>query len=91
MVYPDMEVEMKTRNRQQQEIDWLNEKVQLLERIIELEKQLRVLQPQPIYIPYQPYVPTEPKPWNPYNPTIIYGDTTAQTMMINDQCQTYLS
>jgi hypothetical protein len=79
---------MKTRNRQQQEIDWLNEKVQLLERIIELEKQLRVLSPQPIYIPYQPYVPApSPYPWSP----IVYGDSTAQTMMISDQCQTYLS
>lgn len=86
---------MKTRNRQQQEIEWLNEKVQLLERIIELEKQLRMLQPQPIYIPYQPYNPTyNPNPWwGPYQPATPTwtGDTTSQTFVIDDKCQVFMT
>lgn len=79
---------MKTRNRQQQEIDWLNEKVQLLERIVELEKQLRMLNTQPIYIPYSPPQPW--RPWDPYQPTITYRDTT-QVITVGDCCQTYMS
>lgn len=77
---------MKTRTRQQQEIEWLKEKIQLLERITELEKQLRMLNTQPIYIPYTP----TPQPWNPYNPTIIYGDSTAQIIACDDQCQVFM-
>ena len=84
---------MKTRNRQQQEIEWLKEKIILLERIVELERQLRQT---PITIPAYPTYPTLPeypnpwRPWDPYHPTWI-GDTASQTIVVDDRCQVFMT
>ena len=84
---------MKTRNRQQQEIEWLKEKIILLERIVELERQLREANRTTITIPAypNPFTPFTPDPWwDPYKPTWI-GDTTSQTIMVDDRCQVFMT
>ena len=50
------------------ELDWLREKVKLLERIAELEKEVAALKanPQITYVPYYP------NGTYPYYPTVTY-------------------
>lgn len=62
----------------------LEREVELLQKVLELTKELEALRAgQPVYIPY---VPTYPNPWQPYQPspwweykpgTIIYETNTS--------------
>lgn len=81
---------MKSRNRQQQEIEWLKEKIVLLERIVELERQLREANRTSITIPAYPTCPNPWRPWDPYKPTWI-GDTASQTIVVDDRCQVFMT
>lgn len=85
---------MKTRTRQQQEIDWLKEKIQLLERIVELERQLNSLKQPAAPIYPNPFQPVQPwRPWDPYQPTITFwkDNTSTQVIAVKDQCQTFIA
>ena len=55
-----------------EELEYLREKVRLLERIAELERQLA--NPPPVYIPYIVPSPTVPS-WPPYTPSVTWGSS----------------
>lgn len=65
----------------------LEREVELLQKVIELTKQLEELKAkQPVYVPYVPFPwqPCQPSPWWEYRPdTIIYGTYTSDTVTVH--------